>query len=361
MDDARNTRGRLTIALSIAIVLLGVGAAVGLGAWLYAPPPPGTAPIARELRDRGRIAVVGGRDLLRLEAEGAELIPAARIEGLEEALESTDEASLAEVLERDAIAGLLVDARPNAPEGESLRARLAAFDRLEVLRGAAFTPVAALYVRRRHHALAPAHGDALARAARQILSGGSLPRVRSFPEPLRRVRNVEVLILLRESGRPRLWRSARDNSIARALITAARVARDRWNERETAMGGPLERRLRALTVEVYLLEDDGTIGERSGVFLERAFTEAHGVAFEDKGSWHYFTPEQTAERGEGSAVRAYRTLFEEAGLPGSSLETREVRLYRLVATRVGISTPPRSDSSGSLDSLFGVPSLAEPF
>lgn len=364
MEDEQRSPWLRRVAWIVAIALVAVGAAVGIGAWLYAPAPPGTAPIARELRDRGRIAVVGEDDLLRLQAEGAELVPAARLEGLEDALSGTDEARLEAVMEERAIAGLLVDTRERPGESERLTDRLRSYDRFEVLRGAALTPVAALYLRRRAPSLPPVYGDALARAARQIVSGGSLPRTRAFPEPLRRVRNVEVLVMLREAGRPRLWRSARDNSIARALITASRVARDRWIEREAAMGGPIERRLPSMTIEVYLLEDDGTIGDRSGAFLERVFTPEHGVAYEDGGRWQFLTPEQTAERGEGSPVRAYRALFEDAGLPGTSLETREVRLYRLVASRVGISSAPRSGSSvlgGPLgDPLFEAPGLATP-
>lgn len=359
MEDGHSSRWLSRTALFVTIALVVIAAALGLGLSLYAPAPAGTGELANELRDRGRVAVVGGGDLLRLRAEGVELIAASEVEDLEAALSGTDEARLDAVLDERAIAGILVDGRSRA-EGERLDARLSRFDHFEALRGAALTPVAALYLRRRDRELAERHGDALARAARQIVSGGGAPRVRAFPEPLRRTRNVEVLVMLRQGDRPRLWRSARGGSIARALITASTVARERWVEREPAMGGPIDQRLPSMAVEVYLLEEDGTLHDRSGAFLERVFTPAHGVAYEDGGNWEYLTPEQTAELGEGSAVAAYRALFAQAGRPADSLETRSrMRLYRLVARRVGTSPAGASSPapSGSLDSLFEVPGL----
>ncbi len=359
VEGGQSSRWLSRTALLVAIGLVVIGGAVAAGLSLYAPPPAGTVDLVNELRDRGRVAVVGADDLLRLRAEGVELIPASEIEGLEAALDGSDEARLESVLDERAIAGILVDARA-AAEGDRLGARLARYDHFEVLRGAALTPVAGLYLRRHDRELEAHHGDALARAARQIVSGGGAPRVRAFPEPLRRTRNVEVLVMLRQGDRPRLWRSARGGSIARALITASTVARERWVERAPAMGGPIEQRLPSLAVEIYLLEEDGTLHDRSGAFLERVLTDAHGVAYEDGGSWEYLTPEQTAELGEGSAVGAYRALFAQAGIPADSLETRSrMRLYRLVARRVGTSPAGTSSPapSGSLDSLFDVPGL----
>lgn len=357
---------RRWLAAALVSAALAVLGAAGALAWIYRPAPPGTASLAAELRDRGRVALVGDDDLLRVRADGAQLIAARDIEGLEEALAGTDEAELDRVLREAGVAGVLVDGRrpPRARrEGATLAERLRAYDRFEVLSGVYLTPVAALYVRRREQPLSPAMGDALARAARQIVGGSSLPRVRAFPEALHRSRNVEVLVLLRKNGQPQLWRSARGGSIARALITAASVARERWAGRETAMGGPIEQQLPSLAVEVYLLEEDGTLGDRSAAFLERAFTPEHGVAFEERGSWHYLLPVATRQRGGGSIVRAYRALLEDADLPPDSLETRDLRLYRLVARRVGISAPPASGSARapsparSLGELLDAPEL----
>ena len=66
------------------------------------------------------------------------------------------------------------------------------------------------------------------------------------------------MVLVRDRGRPRLWRSARGSSVARGLLLAAQVARERWQEREAAMGGPIEEALPRMDVEVSLLEEDGT-------------------------------------------------------------------------------------------------------
>ncbi len=371
LTDSRPRRGALVIAAIAGVGVLGAVAAVVYA--LYSVELPGATGLARELRDRGRIAVVGERDLFRLEAEGAQLLGADEIAGLDAALDGTDEERLDAVLHEAGLAGVLVDGRgaPSAGgpgSGATLRERLRAYDHFELLQGVHLAPVAALYVRRHGLRLSESDGEVLAGAARLLVGGATLPRVRAFPEPLRRTRNVEVLVMLRQGGRPRLWRSARGGSIARALITAASVARDRWVEREPAMGGSIDERLPSMTVEVYLLEEDGTLGERTAPFIERAFTQAHGVAFEDRGSWHYLLPEATRERGEGSVVRAYRTLFEDAGLPEDSLEQRSVRLYRLVARAVGSSAPsaaspgpraiPAAPAGGAFDDdLLDLPML----
>lgn len=331
-------------AIAVLAGLTGVALWLGRGV-------PGTEGLAIELRDRGRIAVIGDDELLRIEAEGAELVPARDVPGLLEALAGRDEAALDRALLAAGIAGVLVDGRAggDGSEGATLEQRLRAYASMESLRGVYLAPAAALYVRRGGvYGLEPAMGEVLARAARQLVGGSSTPLVRAFPEPLRRSRNVEVMVLLEQGGRPRLWRSARGGSIARALVTAASVARQRWTEREQAMGGDLDDRLPRMTVRVLLLEEDGTLGDVAAPFVERVFTDAHGVAFEHRGSWHYLLPQATAERGEGSAMRAYAELFDDAGLPADSLGRDELRAYRLVARDVGTSPPTVEPGAPSL-------------
>lgn len=335
------------------LLLLSLGLVVGAGALAFfllsGRASPGGAELRQQLRDRGRVAVIGDAGLLDVEAEGAQLIPSAGIEGLDAALSGQDEAALTDVLQEAGVGAVLVDGRSGGSleEGASLAERLRAYGTMESLRGVYLSPVAALYVRRRGLVLEEPLGDVLARAARQIVGGAPTPRLRAFPEPLRRSRNVEVMVMLERDGRARLWRSARGSSIARALVTAGSVARQRWTEREQAMGGPIDdpvRGLPSLTVRVYLLEEDGTLGDRTPAFVERVFTDAHGVAFEDRGSWHYLLPEATAERGEGSAVQAYRELFDDAGLEADALGREDLRVYRLVARELGASEPERSTS-----------------
>lgn len=332
------------IAAAVGVALF-VGGGLGVYVWAGRVVP-GTEGLTAELRDRGRIAVLGADELTRLGADGAELRPVASIPGMEEALAGTDEEALDAVLVREGVAGVLVDGRMEGDtrESASLADRLRAYGNMRSLRGVYLTPTAALYERRRGLMLAPEMGEILARAARQMVGGSSTPSSRAFPEPLRRTRNVEVMVMLEQGGRPRLWRSARGGSIARALVTAASVARQRWTERQQAMGGQIDDRLPRMTVRVYLLEEDGTLGDVSAPFVERIFTDDHGVAFEHRGSWHYLLPSATAERGEGSAMRAYAQLFDDAGLPADSLTRDELRAYRVVAREVGTSPPVVSRS-----------------
>jgi CBS domain-containing protein len=328
------------------------------------------AGFVERLEDRGRVGVIGGADLLRLSVEGVELRPVEALGPVATALEGTDEAALAEAMQEAGVAGLLVDGRGagDAPEGASLRQRLEAYETLAPLQALALSPTAAFYRRRRPLELEPPLDRAVARVARELLGGARLPSVSSFPEALRRNQSVEVLVLLERGTRPRLWRSARSASIARGLMTAATVARQRWQERERAMGGSLDDQLRRLGVRVFLLEEDGTLYDRSPAFVERVFDEGHGVALEQRGSWHYLLPSATRERGEGSAMTAYTRLLEDIGLPEDALETRtDLRLYRLVAHPIAYSPaepialpPPRPRLDEELEALFPDGDLTAP-
>lgn len=349
-----------SVGLVLVATLLGVGATFLVGGGRVA----GLGDMASELRDRGRIVVVGRRDLLGVRAEGAQLLPLEDVDGLAEALRSDDEEVLVAAMREAGVGGLLVDGRGPAPDGAptTIAERLTSYGHFDALRALYVAPTAALYVRRRDLVLEPPYDRALARVARGILAGEPQPSIRSFPPVLRRTQNVEVMVLLERYGRPRLWRSARAGSVARGLMTAASVARQRWIERQQAMGGPLEELLPSLTVRVSFLEEDGTLAETTPAFLERAITVAHGVAFEQRGSWHYLLPRATRERGGGSAVRAYEQLFSDAGLPEDSFRRRDLRFYRLVAREVAASRPapaipalPPSDvlapMPGGLDAL----------
>jgi len=64
------------------------------------------------------------------------------------------------------------------------------------------------------------------------------------------------------------------------------------------------------------------------------------VAFDEHGPWHYLLPDATRERGEGSAVRAYRELFTDSDMPEDSLENENVRLYRMLARELARSAAP---------------------
>ena len=114
------------------------------------------------------------------------------------------------------------------------------------------------------------------------------------------------------------------------------------------MGGPLDDALPDLTVEVVRLSEDGTLGARSESFVDRVFTEEHGVAYERRGTWHYQLP-GTRPDEPGAAFAAYRELFEDNGLEPEALERSDLRPYRLVATPLAVSAP--GASAPSLDPL----------
>ena len=326
--DPPRTGRRATIAL----VVIGLASVAAGGAWLYSHRSvEGTGALSGHLEDLGRVAVVGERDLVRVGAPGAALVHSSEVEGLDAALDGDDEEALARVLSERGIAGIVADGRSPREDGTTLRDRLAAYAPFEQLQAVYLAPAAALYVPRSGLVVRPPHDFALAYVARAILAGAQPPRVQSFPEPLRRIRNVEVMVMIRDGERPRLWRSARGSSIARALLTASIVARQRWSEREAAMGGAIEQQLRTLDVEVFLLDEDGTIGSRSPTFVERVISPEHGVAFDHLGTWRYLLPDETRQRGDGSAVRAYGALFEDSDMERDSLGRDDVRLYRLLA------------------------------
>ena len=330
---------RLPWAIGALVVLVGVVAAIAWGGSRVS----GTGELARELRDRGTVAVVGARgDLMSLGTGGTEMVRASDSAALAAALEGTDPETLVDAMEAERIDALLVDGRlgGDASEDATMAARLHAYGHVPGLSAAYLTPAAALYMPAQIERIEPPLDDALATVARGILEGSRPPRVSSFPEPLRRMRNVEVMVMLRDRGRARLWRSARGSSIARALVTASVVAKQRWDEREQAMGGPLEDKLPHLDVEVVLLDEDGTLGVRSPSFVDRAFTPEHGVAYERRGAWRYLLPDATRTAGNGSAVKAYETLFAEHGLAADSFDRHDLRLYRLVTRPLARSPAP---------------------
>lgn len=333
--NERSGRRRGWALGAAAVVALSLG--VGSWAW-HAWPVPGSAQLGEVLHGRGRLVRVGDGGLARLASGGTDLVAAGDLPEVERALKGTDAEALEGALDEAGSEGLLVRHRegsragPDAPLGSRLRA----YGHVSGLLGEYLAPLAALYVRREPVQVSPPFDEALATVARGILEGKRPPQIQSFPEPLRRIRNVEVMVLLRDGSTPRLWRSARGSSVARALITASSVARERWQEREQAMGGPLAMRLSRLAVEVALLEEDGTLGAYDPGFLERAVTDRHGVGYERKGNWRYVLPERTGP----SATETFATLFRDNGLdPEEAMGRPDIRLYRLIVQPLATSPP----------------------
>lgn len=338
MLDAQKPRfSRGILAFAVVLILGSVVAAVAWGR----RPVPGLGELPRRLENRGRVLVVGSGELTRVRADGSTLVDESQ-SGLSTLLDGTDERAFTEALTDAGFGAILADERSGEALGDSptIRERLTRFGSFDTLACDYLTPTAALYEPRMGLVIDPPLDEALAHVARAILSGVRAPRVQSFPEALRRIRNVEVMVMLEDRGHPRLWRSARGSSIARALLTAAVVARQRWSERQAAMGGPIDLVLPTLDVSVYLLDEDGTLGSRSPAFVERVFTPEHGVAFDHRGTWRYLLPDATREEGEGSAVRAYHALFVDSDMAEDSLSRDDVRAYRMLARRLAVSPAP---------------------
>ena len=348
-EIARADRRRARIRwMLLGCLVIGAAAQTVRYAWEHREIA-GVGDLGARISNEGRVVVLGSSELLRLSASGTTLLPASTEPAIAQALSGTDEVALVSAMTASGVAGILVAASEGEPpaEGSPLGDRMRAYGSLERLQCQYLDPVAAFYVPRTGLVIEPPLDQALAHVARSLLGGARPPRVQSFPEPLRRIRNVEVMVMLRERGRARLWRSARGSSIARALMTAAVVARQRWNEREAAMGGPLDRMLPSLEVEVILLDEDGTLGSRIPAFVDRVFGPAHGVAFDHRGTWRYLMPDATAEEGEGSAVRAYRSLFTDSDMdPETSLDREDVRLYRMLARSLARSSPTSLAGAG---------------
>jgi hypothetical protein len=324
-----------------AIARIAAGAILGLcvaGAVLYLLPARGGAELARALTGRGRVLIVSASGASQHEhTEGSELIAGSEQPAILDLLARENPEPLLDALHAHHIDALLLE--PASLAGASLRARLGRYEYVPGLRGLYLARDAALYAGDAVHELRDEYRQATAVVARRLLEGARPPSLSSFPEALRHVQPVEVMVMLRRGERARLWRSARGSSIAGALVTASTIARQRWQEREQAMGGSLDEQLSRLDVEVALLEEDGTLGERDPAFIDRAFFDVHGVGYERKGAWRYMLPDATRREGMGSASRAYRKLFADDGLPTDSFDRHELRLYRLRVQSLAHSPP----------------------
>lgn len=329
---------RLGLLLAVAGLLL-VAATVWSRMGPLAPRGGGAGPVVAALADQPEVLLVGGERSPVPLPRGVRPVRATPGSPLAAALAGDDPGALAAALGERGLRRILIRPRSKGGArgaGAPLAARLQAADRIPGFRGVVLARRAFVYAPGGGPEVPPELAPSLAVVARALLAGARPPRLTSFPEAFRTAGNVEVMVLLRERGQARLWRSARGSSVARGLITAALVARRRWTEREGAMGGPLDRRLPALDVEVSLLREDGTVVDASPAFVDRVFGPEHGVAYERKGAWRYLLPAATAEAGAGSAREAYRDLFAQHGLPEDSLARRDLRLYRMVVEPLAV-------------------------
>ena len=295
--------------------------------------------VERALVGRGRVIVVGDAEWTQLRPSGTELRALATQPPLAAALADANEREgperLIAAMQAGGVQGLLVDVA-SAEQLRGLAQRLARFGRVPGLQGAFLNRGAALYVLDPVRSWSPELRTGLAQVARRLIGGTPPPRIASFPPAVRKLEPVEVMVLLRSGDQPRLWRSARGSSFARALLTATAVARQRWIERSAALGGRLDVLLPTLTVELSLLQDDGEIGTRAESFVDTVTSKEHGVGYERKGGWHYLLPDAT-HKGGRKPSQAYRQLFRDDGLPAESLGDADLRLYRVAVQHIGES------------------------
>ncbi|MGB8331336.1 MAG: hypothetical protein WCE62_14520 [Polyangiales bacterium] len=269
-----------------------------------------------------------------------------------EALQGVNPDPLLAALRDAGLDGLWVGVSDEAPSGleQTLADRFSSGGVVRGFRGEALTPEGLLYVVDDTEWPVAIADRVLARVARGILEGSAPPPLEAFPEALTLSQAVEVLVMLSGGNGPRLWRSARAQSIADALVTASLAARQRWDERTEMMGGPLGERLDQLDIEVAFLFDDGTFDRRAVSLIDTLVKREHGVAYEQPSRWRYLLP--SATRAAGSPTAAYKRLFRENDLPEDSFERRDLRLYRMRMQTVSIdqgSTGPKpaDASSGS--------------
>jgi len=329
------------LVAGVAVLLTAGAAALLAGRSL-----PGWDVLEAELRDRGDVLFLGDDELERLASGATRVRRAHDVPGVDAALAGSDGRALSVALSAAGVRRVVVDARRgrDARSTTAIGARLAALQHVDGFGGRLISPVAGIYDVTEPHDVPRNIGDAMARVARELLVGARAPRFGSFPEVVRRTRGfVEVLIIVRENGAPKLWRSSRGSSIARGLLTAAQVARGRWAEREQALGGPIESALARCDVELALIEEDGTVSETAASFVDRAITGVHGVGYERHGAWRYHLPEQAHRPPSTTGVRAFETLFAEFGIARDEGFSRgDLRLYRLVVTPLGRSVAPAS-------------------
>lgn len=253
-----------------------------------------------------------------------------------EAVQGVDPDRLREALQAAGLRGLWVGVSVEPPSGAELplAERFAAGGVVRGFRGAVFTQQGLLYVIDETEWPVAISDRVLARVARRILDGSNPPPIDAFPEELTTEQALEVLVVLSGGRGPRLWRSARSQSIAEGLITASLAARERWEERTETMGGPLGERLDQLDVEVAFLFDDGTFDTGAVSLIDALVKPQHGVAYEQPARWRYLLPRAT--QMADSPTEAYRRLFRDNELPEDSFGRRDLRLYRLRMQTVSI-------------------------
>lgn len=315
------------------VSLVVLAALVSAGGLVYARLERTASPAVCDALARARIVKVLAGPGVVLGCTGIDTVELP--EAYDALLGASDGAALASVLRKEKATALaLVPGTRDRGLGKSL----GSFAYVPGLTGVALSPLVAVYAPARVVGLDQKERDALVYVTRALLRGAREPSLSSFPPSLRRVQSVEVMVTLSQAGgAPILWRSARSTSIPRALLTATRVARDRWHERSATLGGPLRERLPSLDVSVSMLVEDGVLSEASPSLVDRAITKTHGLGFDYRSDWHYLVPADVQKRGNGSAHRALTELAKDYDLNLAMFAREDARLYRFVVESLGTS------------------------
>ena len=104
------------------------------------------------------------------------------------------------------------------------------------------------------------------------------------------------------------------------------------------MGGPLNRALDSLSIDVLELRPAGVIEMSDPRLLSRVVWEPFGVGFAQAGRWRYLLPFDIARAGGPEPALA--SLLEDNGLSLDAAQRSDVRVYRHLPVVLGTSPPP---------------------
>lgn len=283
---------------------------------------------------QGRWLLIGTPQDRASSRRQADIVPLAQAEKVASALAGNDEEALERSLAAQAFDGVLLAGNAAAPEHadapSSLLHALRNYASLVTLPAQALSSRLSIYRRRAPPRLAPAAQQQLTALTLALLRQETPPPGTVWPSFDASGEPLEIMVMLRQGGRPLVWRASRDASLARATTAAALAVRQRWRERQAAFHGALRQQLPQLQLEVAWLRRDGELIERHAAFMRRTITAEHGIGYDRRGRWQYALPGSLRQHAGESPWQAYRRLFRAQGLPADSHGRADLHLYRFV-------------------------------
>ncbi|MBI2894093.1 MAG: hypothetical protein HYY06_11125 [Deltaproteobacteria bacterium] len=340
-----------------ALVLL-TGLTVAWFVFVYERPE-SLGNIQRFLENQGKVLVVGGDDLVDLNAPGTELVSLAQERGISRLLEGRDEAAVVLALERRGYKALLADtrlARLDELARVSVKTRLALYRPLERFTADYLTERVALYKWHEPFEISKVDARRLIAVARQVLEGGRPPPAERESEPLRRDRPSEVAVVLRGQGKALIWRSARRRSLLQSTVDAALALRDRWETRQARRHGPLPEAVDRLNVELEIFHDYGRLADRSIPFLWRAVEPGiYGAIIRQPKKYRYQLPSTSVYSSLESVEDYLASVSSEADLGDDGWRSTSIKLERFRTVHFRETRP-----GGEIQELYrGIPPVGE--